>query len=71
MSFSQEKRGIVENGVFYGGTCRGVISGTKLPKVYISAIEKWGELWSMNINEDKIRAIYFSHRVRPPEVHLT
>jgi hypothetical protein len=25
----------------------------------------------MKINEDKIQTIYFSHRIRPPEAHLT
>jgi hypothetical protein len=29
------------------------------------------ERWSIKINEDETRAIYFSHGFRPPETHLT
>jgi hypothetical protein len=27
--------------------------------------------WNIKINEDVIQAIYFSHRLMPPEAHLT
>jgi hypothetical protein len=37
----------------------------------LSAIETWCERWNIRINEDKIQAIYFSHRLRPPEAHFT
>jgi hypothetical protein len=33
----------------------------------LSAIEHW----NIKINEDKTQAIYFSHKLRPPEAHLT
>jgi hypothetical protein len=36
----------------------------------LSAIETWYERWNIKIKEGKTLAIYFSHRVRPPEVHL-
>jgi hypothetical protein len=42
----------------------------KLQRV-LSAIETWCENWNIKINEDKIQAIYFSHRFRAPEAHLT
>jgi hypothetical protein len=32
---------------------------------------EWSERWNIKINEDKTQAIYFSHRFRPPEAHLT
>jgi hypothetical protein len=37
----------------------------------LSAIEKRCESWNIKLNEDKTQAIYFSHRLRPPEFHLT
>jgi hypothetical protein len=37
----------------------------------LSAIETWCERWNIRINEDKTQAIYFSHRLRPPEAYLT
>jgi hypothetical protein len=37
----------------------------------LSAIETWSERCNIKINEDTTQAIYFSHRLRPPEVHLT
>jgi hypothetical protein len=37
----------------------------------LSAIETWCERLNIKINEDKTKAIYFSHRFRPPETHLT
>jgi hypothetical protein len=27
--------------------------------------------WNIKINEDKPQVIYFSHRLRPPEAHLS
>jgi predicted transcriptional regulator len=37
----------------------------------LSAIETWCERWNIKINEDKTQAIFFSHRIRTPEAHLT
>jgi hypothetical protein len=37
----------------------------------LSAIETWCERWNIKINETESQAIYFSHRLRPPESHLT
>jgi hypothetical protein len=37
----------------------------------LSAIETWSERWNIKINEGRTLAIYFSHRLRPPEAHLT
>jgi hypothetical protein len=37
----------------------------------LSAIETWFERWNIKISEDKTQVIYFSYRIRPPEVHLT
>jgi hypothetical protein len=34
-------------------------------------MESWCERWNIKINEDKTRAIYFSHRRRPVEAYLT
>jgi hypothetical protein len=44
-----------------------------LRKLYrdLSAIETWCERWNTKINEYKTQAIYFSHRIVPPEAHLT
>jgi hypothetical protein len=35
------------------------------------AIEAWYERWNIKINADKAQAIYFSHRLRPPETYIT
>jgi hypothetical protein len=37
----------------------------------LNSVETWCKLWNITVNEDKIRAVYFSNRLRPPEVHLT
>jgi hypothetical protein len=37
----------------------------------LNSTETWCKRWNIKINEDKTRAIHFSHRLRPPEVHLT
>jgi hypothetical protein len=37
----------------------------------LSTTEIWCTRWNIKINEDKTQAIYFSHRLRPPEAHLT
>jgi hypothetical protein len=34
-------------------------------------IEAWCERWNIKINDDKTQAIYFFHRLRPPEADLT
>jgi hypothetical protein len=31
----------------------------------------WCKRWNIKINEDNTWAIYFSHRLKPPEAHLT
>jgi hypothetical protein len=36
----------------------------------LSYTETWIERWNIKINEDKNQAIYFPHRLRPPEAHL-
>jgi hypothetical protein len=33
----------------------------------LNSIAPWCEHWNIKINEDKTRAIYFSHRIRQPE----
>jgi hypothetical protein len=35
-----------------------------------TAAETWCECWVIQIDEDKSHAIYFPHRLRPPEVNL-
>jgi hypothetical protein len=37
----------------------------------LNGIETWCEHWNIKFNQDKTQAIYFSHRLRPPEAHLT
>jgi hypothetical protein len=37
----------------------------------LNSTETWWKRWNIKINEDTTWAIYFSHRLRPPEVHLT
>jgi hypothetical protein len=37
----------------------------------LSAIKTLWELWDIKINEYKTQTIYFSHRLRPPDAHLT
>jgi hypothetical protein len=37
----------------------------------LNSVEEWSKLWNIKINEDKTQAIYFSHRIRPPESLLT
>jgi hypothetical protein len=32
---------------------------------------EWSKRWNIRINEDKMQAIYFSHKIRPPESLLT
>jgi hypothetical protein len=34
-------------------------------------VEQWSERWNIKINEDKTQAIFFSHRIKPPESILT
>jgi hypothetical protein len=36
----------------------------------LSAIAAWCECWNIKFNKDRMQAIYFSHRLRPPEDHL-
>jgi hypothetical protein len=36
-----------------------------------NAIEMWCKHWNIKMNKDKTWAVYFSHRRRPSEVHLT
>jgi hypothetical protein len=37
----------------------------------LNSIDTLCKRWNFKINEDKTRAVYFSHRLRPPEAHLT
>jgi hypothetical protein len=37
----------------------------------VNSLAAWCERWNIKINEDKSRAIYFSHRIRRPESLLT
>jgi hypothetical protein len=37
----------------------------------LTSMESWCERWNIKINEDKTRAIYFSHRRRLVEANLT
>jgi hypothetical protein len=37
----------------------------------LNSMAAWCERWIIKINEDKIRTIYFSRRIRPPESLLT
>jgi hypothetical protein len=37
----------------------------------LDSTEAWCKRWNIKIKEDKTRAIYFSHRLRSPAVHLT
>jgi hypothetical protein len=37
----------------------------------LNSIEMWCQRWKIKIKADKDRPIYFSHRDRPPEAHLT
>jgi hypothetical protein len=37
----------------------------------LDAIRTWCARWNIKVNKDKAQAIYFSHRRRPPESHLT
>jgi hypothetical protein len=37
----------------------------------LDLVAAWCERWNIKINEDKTRAIYFSHRTRPPDFLLT
>jgi hypothetical protein len=34
---------------------------------YLNSMAAWCGRWNINMNEDKTRAIYFFHRIRPPE----
>jgi hypothetical protein len=42
----------------------------KLQRV-LNVTATWYERWNIKVNEDKTQAIYFSHRLRAPEAHLT
>jgi hypothetical protein len=37
----------------------------------LNSMASWCECWNIKINKEKTRAIYFSHRIRPPESLLT
>jgi len=34
-------------------------------------MESWCERWNVKISEDKTQSIYFSHRRKPVDAHLT
>jgi hypothetical protein len=42
----------------------------KLPRG-LSVIESWCERWNIKVDEDKIQAIYFSHKIKSRDAHLT
>jgi hypothetical protein len=37
---------------------------------WLNSMVAWSERWKIKINEDKTRAIYFTHRNRPPDSRL-
>jgi hypothetical protein len=43
------------------------------PEDYASSgpVVQWSKSWNSKMNEDKMEALYFSHRIRPPESLLT
>jgi hypothetical protein len=50
-----------------------VLEGYILRKLQhgLNVMAEWPKRWNIKINEDKMQAIYFSHRIRPPESLLT
>jgi hypothetical protein len=48
-----------------------VIFSEKCSAVSLSSMEERCERWNININKVRTQSIYFSHRIRPPESHLT
>jgi hypothetical protein len=42
----------------------------KLERV-LNSMAEWSKPWNLKINEGKTQAIYFTHRIRPPESLLT
>jgi hypothetical protein len=64
------------NNLFADDTCLYAIElkeGYVLRKLQrgLNSIAVWCGRWNIKINEDKSQAIYFSHRIRPPEFLLT
>jgi hypothetical protein len=47
-----------------GYVLRKLQQGLKSTKMYCKR-------WNIKINEDKAQVVYFSHWLRPPEIHLT
>jgi hypothetical protein len=37
----------------------------------LGSMQAWCKCWNIRINEDKTQALYFSHRIGPPESLLT
>jgi hypothetical protein len=37
----------------------------------LSSVAEWSKCWNIKINDDKMQAIYFSLKIRPPESRLT
>jgi hypothetical protein len=37
----------------------------------LNSMVEWSKCWNVNINQDKTQAIYFFHRIRPPEPLIT
>jgi hypothetical protein len=63
-------------GLFADDTCiyaTGRLEGCVLRKQQrgFNAIETWCDHWNIKVNEDTTQAIYFSHRHRSLEAHLT
>jgi hypothetical protein len=38
---------------------------------WLNSMATWCKHWNIKINEEKTRAVYFSHKIRPPESPLT
>jgi hypothetical protein len=56
--------------LFADDTCMYATDRKDLRKMQrgLNSIETWCKRWNMKMNE-KTRAVYFSHRPRPPEAH--
>jgi hypothetical protein len=60
----------VQLALFADDTCLYAIE-CKEGYVLRKTVAEWSTRWNIKINEDKTQAIYFSHRIRPPESLLT
>jgi hypothetical protein len=60
----------VDDTCIYATDCKEGFIPIKLQRG-LSTIDTWCEHWIIKIYQDKTHRIYFSHRLRPPEAHLT